>query len=122
LKVFLERLPAIAGAADEDVSRLGAPQLALQHLDGIRFHIDEMAPGLNVGMETEHVTSVAVDAGMGATGIAVERVVADAAFVEDRLAGSIAEGQPRQLRQRRRRPGHRFGEPQQHIVVIGTGV
>ena len=87
----LDRLPAIAGAADEDAARLGPPQLPLEHLDRVDLHVHERAPGFVVGMEPLHEAGIAVDAGVGAAGVAVQRVVAQPAAVEDRLADDLAD-------------------------------
>ena len=87
----LDRLPAVAGAADEDLAGRGPAQLPLEHLDGVDLHIDELAPGLVMGMEPLHESGVAVDAGVAAARVAVQRVVAQPAPVENRLADGFAD-------------------------------
>jgi len=87
----LDRLPAVAGTADEDRGGRGAAQLPLECLDRIDLHVDKAAPRLIVGMESLHEAGVAVDAGVGAAGVAVQRVAAQAAAIEDRLANGLAD-------------------------------
>ena len=50
-----------------------------------------LALRLFVGMKPLHEAGIAVDAGMGAAGVAVQRVVAQSATVENRLADGLAD-------------------------------
>jgi hypothetical protein len=90
LALGFDRLPAVARAADEDLARRGPAQLPFQHLDGVQLHVDKRPPGLRVGMKSLHEPGVAVHAAMGAARVAVQRIVAQRATVEDRLADGLA--------------------------------
>ena len=88
--LLLDRLPAVAGAAQKYVARLRPAQLPLENLDGVDLHVHELAPRLVVWMEPLHESSVAINAAVRAARIAVQRVIAYRTFVQNRFARGFA--------------------------------
>ncbi len=88
-----EALPAVTNTAGEDTPWAEPSQLAGEDFGGVDLDIDELSPGLLVGMETLHKTGIAIDAAVGAAGVGVEGVLADRGTIEEAFTFDLANNE-----------------------------